>query len=225
MTTELRRGFHDDIAALHERVYDLAVLVSEGITDATVALLDGDVSLADAVVAADAQVDAVYSWVESEVFGLVARQAPVARDLRFLIATLRIAQSVERAGDLTASIARRTVRVDLGAMSQRVRALVLEMGSSAQAAFRAAADCYAVLDAQGAAALPAADDHIDDLQRRLLHELVASAPEADLVESVVDLALIARFYERIGDHAVVVAERVRFVASGEMDASDRDEAT
>lgn len=220
MSSELRRDFHDRLATLHDRVADMAQVVVAGIRDATTALLSGDGALAAGVVAADAEIDAVYPWVEAEVFDVVARQTPVARDLRFVIATFRIAANVERCGDLVASIARRAERLERGALTAPVRATLEEMGAAVALMFERAAQAYLVLDAGVAATVGEIDEHVDRLQRDLLHELVAHPVD---VESAIDLALVARFYERVGDHAVVIAERVRFVAVGEMDAGDRDE--
>ena len=223
MTTELRRGFHDDLAALHALVGEMADIVVEGIRNATTALLEGDSGAAEAVVAADGRVDEAYEGVETLVAELVARQSPVARDLRFLIATLRVAQSLERAGDLVASIARRASRVERAALTPAVRSLVYEISGESEAVLRAAARSYAVLDGELASAVRDDDDRVDDLHRRLMRELV-TAPGGS-VESTVELALVARFYERIADHGVVVAERVRFVSSGAMEAGDHDETT
>lgn len=224
---ELRREFHDHLAELQHRVVEMGNVVTRGVRSATTSLLTGDAGLADAVVDADRAIDAAYPWVEAEVFDLVARQAPVARDLRFLIATMRIAANVERCGDLVASIARRSGRLDPSALSPAARAVVEEMGAVVEREFRTAMHAYAVLDTGIASDVAALEDEVDELQRRLLRELVAGGGgprSVESVESVVDLALVARFYERVGDHAVVIAERVRFVVSGEMDPGDRDEA-
>ncbi|MDQ3107860.1 MAG: phosphate signaling complex protein PhoU [Actinomycetota bacterium] len=218
---ELRRSFHDDLAELRSRVEEMAAVVVEGIRLVTDALLDGDAAAATAVVEADARIDAVYPTVETDVFHLVATQSPVARDLRFLMATLRVAMEVERSGDLVASVGRRVADLDPVALTPAVRRLLSEMGVRATAMFTTAAAAYATLDADRARALPAEDDAMDELHRRLLHELFASDGAA--VASVVELGLIARFYERVADHAVVIAERVGFVVDGSMNASDSDE--
>ncbi|HVM08768.1 MAG TPA: phosphate signaling complex protein PhoU [Acidimicrobiales bacterium] len=217
---ELRRDYHDRLAVLHERVRDIGGIVIEGVRDATRAVLSCDADLAAQVVARDAAIDEVYPWVESEVFDIVARQAPVARDLRFVIATFRIAANIERCGDLVASIARRADRLERGALTPQVRELLEEIGGAVESAFDRAMASYAVLDPDMASTVSGLDVGIDDLQRRLLRAMVSGG--ASDVESVIDLALVARFYERIGDHGVVIAERVRFVALGEMDAGDRD---
>ena len=221
MTTELRREFHDQLAVLHSRVGEMGRVVVDGVRDATAALLDGDTALADRVIAADGFIDETYPWVEAEVFDVVARQGPVARDLRFVIATFRIAANIERCGDLVSSIARRAQRFDRAALRPAVRSRLDALGREVSAMFERSMQAYAVLDLDAALAVSQLDDRVDGLHRDLLHELVTEPVD---VESSIDLAMIARFYERVGDHAVVIAERVRFVVSGEMDAGDRDEA-
>jgi phosphate transport system protein len=217
---ELRRTFHDDLAHVRQLVDDMAATVIAGIGAVTDALLEGDRHAADAVVAADAAIDRTYPVVEDEVFQLVATQAPMGRDLRFLIATLRVAMEVERSGDLVASVGRRVDAIDSVALTSTVRALQRSMGDGAAAMFSSAAGAYAALDAAAAARIPQQDDAMDALHRDLLRELFESSGP---VASVVDLGLIARFYERIADHAVVIAERVRFVVDGAMNPGDADE--
>jgi phosphate transport system protein len=218
---ELRRSFHDELAELRARVDDLTEVVVDGVGRVTDALLDGDEVAARAVIAADARIDAGYPTVEADVFHLVATQAPVARDLRFLIATLRVAMEIERSGDLVASIGRRVGTLDEAALTADVRVLLRAMGDRAAAMFASAAASYRSLDAERAHRLPVEDDAMDDLHRRLLQVLFESSGAS--VGSVVELGLIARFYERIADHAVVLAERVCFVVDGSMNPGDADE--
>lgn len=224
MTTgELRRSFHDDLADLQHRVSTLAGVIVGGLGIATAAVLQGSTEARDSVVNGDRRIDEAYPGIERDVFELVARQAPVARDLRFLIASLRIAQEIERSGDLLASIGRRGPTLDPAALTPTVRDLVGEMSAHGSSMFGQATGAYRTLDAVAARRIPALDDAIDELHRRLLAELFAA--EDGLVGSIVELGLIARFYERIADHAVVIAERVCFVVDGSMNATDADESS
>jgi len=224
MTTgELRRSFHDDLADLQHRVGTVADGVVGGLAIATASVLQGSTEARDTVVAGDRMIDSAYPGIEQDVFELVARQAPVWRDLRFLIASLRIAQEIERSGDLLASIGRRGPTLDPAALTPVVRDLVGEMSEHAASMFAQAAGAYRTLDAVSARRIPALDDDIDELHRRLLGELFRA--EDGLVGSIVELGLIARFYERIADHAVVIAERVCFVVDGWMNATDADESS
>lgn len=223
MQPELRHTFHDQLAAVHGLLADMTAIVNGALDRVTDALLSGDRATAAQIVAGDAPLDDMYVSVESEVQDLLARQAPVARDLRFVLATLRIAQEVERSGDLVASIARRTGRIDLAVLTPEIRGIVHEMGAEAVGMFRSASKAYDVLDPSAASRLSEWDDIMDDLHRRLL--LTVFALRDVSLESAVELGLIARFYERIADHAVVIAERVCFAASGTMHPGDADESS
>lgn len=220
MTTELRREFHDRLALLHAKVDGMGRVVSRGVVDATRAFLSRDHVLAAKVVAADAEVDAAYPWVEAEIFDVVARQAPVARDLRLVIASSRVAANIERCGDLVASIARRAGRIDLAEVDGEPLSYIERMGVEVSTVFDLAVSAYATLDADLAESVAPLDDRIDELHHKVLRCMIRSTADP---EAAIETALVARFYERIGDHAVVIAERVRFVVSGEMDAGDRDE--
>jgi phosphate transport system protein len=219
---ELRRSFHEQLTNISGQVGAMTRVVEDGLDRVTEALLSDDRAAAAEIVAGDAPLDDIYSAVEAEIHDLIARQAPVARDLRFVLAALRIAQEVERCGDLVASIARRTGRFDPEVLTSEIRATVYEMGAEAVGMFRTAARAFDVLDESAAAHLGEWDDVMDELHRRLLLAIFAlgDAP----LESAVELGLIARFYERIADHAVVIAERVCFAASGAMNPGDADES-
>lgn len=209
---ELRRSFHDDLADLQHRVAGLAGVVVGGIGTGTAAVLRGDLAAAEDVVVRNQRIAAAYPGIERDVCNLIARQAPVARDLRFLIATLRIAQEVERCGQLLVSIGRRGPGLDAGALTPRIRRIVEQMDERATLMFDRASRAYQNLDATAAGTVPAMDDAIDELHRRLLGELFDA--RHGLAASIVELGLIARLYERIADHAVVIAERVCFIAEG-----------
>ena len=221
--TELRRTFHDRLAGLHDTVGAMVEHVARGIPTVTDALLEGDAAAAASVVAADAELDAAYARVEAEVFDLVARQGPMGRDVRFLIASLRVAQEAERSGDLAASVGRRVPGFAPDELAPTVRALLYELGAETTQVFDGAARAYRVLDEGLAQQVVAWDDGVDDLHRRLLGELFVA--DRARPETLVELGLIARFYERIADHAVVVCERVRFVAVGDMRPGDSDESS
>ncbi len=223
MQPELRRTFHEQLAGVRDQVNAMTGVVALGLDRVTEALLSGDRETAASVIAGDAPLDDIYALVETDIHDLIARQAPVARDLRFVLAALRIAQEVERCGDLVASIARRAGRLDQDVLTAEIRAIVYEMGAEAVGMFRTASSAFAVLDESAAARLGEWDDVMDELHRRLL--LAVFALRDVSLESAVELGLIARFYERIADHAVVIAERVCFAVSGAMHPGDADESS
>lgn len=218
---ELRRSFHDELTDLRQRVERMAAIVVAGVGAVTDALLGDDAAAAAAVVAGDQAIDALYPTVEHDVFELVATQSPVASDLRFLMATLRIAMEIERSGDLVASVGRRVGTLEPSVLTPEIRLLLAEMGLRATTMFASAAGAYASLDADRARTLAVEDDAMDELHRRLLQCLFRSAPAH--VGTTVELGLIARFYERVADHAVVIGERVGYVVDGAMNAGDADE--
>lgn len=223
MQPELRRTFHEQLTTISDQVSAMTRVMEAGLERVTEALLSEDRSTAAEIVARDAVLDSSYAAVEAEIHDLIARQAPVARDLRFVLAALRIAQEVERCGDLVASIARRTGRFDREVLTSEIRAIVYEMGAEAVGMFGTAARAFDVLDESAAAQLGEWDDVMDELHRRMLRAVFALGDVSP--ESAVELGLIARFYERIADHAVVIAERVCFAASGAMHPGDADESS
>jgi phosphate transport system protein len=170
----------------------------------------------------DAGVDATYAWLESEIFDLVALQAPVGRDLRFLTGSLRIGQAVERTGDLVASIGFRAILVRPYTSDPALAETVRQLGHGAAEMLRGAASAYAVLDEAMAEDVARRDDAIDLLHRSLIRSVYEM--ERLPIEAAVELGLVGRFYERIADHAVVIAERVRFISSSRMNPGDSDEA-
>lgn len=177
----------------------------------------------EVMLAIDRDVDALLEWVEPEVFDLVALQSPVGRDLRFLTSSLRIAQALERVGDLLVSVGRRADVVRPLIQGHGLGPDVLALGAGALDLLQRAAAAYAVFDADAAGALEAADDAVDASHARLRARLfgLGEAP----VEPVVEMGLVARFLERVGDHGVVIGERVRFIARGVMRPGDADEST
>jgi len=217
---ELRSEFHDQLAELHRSVEAMGADVVGMVRSAVDALLEADGSRVEEVEAADAAVDAAYARVEREVYTIVLRQAPVARDLRLVVASLRVAQELERCGDLSRSIARRSSRLDETVLTPRVRLLVHEIGADAIAMLAGAVRAYGVLDDHAAAAVVAADEGLDNLYAALLRELFSLRQAAN--EPLVEAGLVARFLERLGDHAAVISERVRFINGGAFEPNDSD---
>jgi phosphate transport system protein len=207
---ELRRGFHDRLALLHEEVGRLVGDAVAAVRSATGALLEGD-SEAFARAGTSEGSEAREAWVESEVFDLLAREGPLARDLRFLMASLRIAHEAELSRRLAGSIAQRAGRLDPVVLTDKLRPLLYEMGAEAAGLLERAAQAYRVLDETMAAAVVGSDGPVRQLHRRFLAGFFALRDTP--TESAVELGVVARCYERIADHAVEIAERVRFVGA------------
>jgi phosphate transport system protein len=217
---ELRGDYHDRLAELHREVESLGADVVGMVRSAIDALLEGDEARLAEVEAADVEVDVRYAQVERVVYRLVVTQQPVARDLRLIVGSLRVAQELERCGDLACAIARRAHRLDETVLTPRVRLVVHEIGAEAVSMLAAAVRAYGVFDVDAAAAVVAADEALDDLYAQLLRALF----DLDGVggEPMVEAGLVARFLERLGDHATVISERVQFIASGTFDPNDAD---
>ncbi len=207
--TELRQGFRKALEEVDAVVTQLFALVSEGLGAATDALLAGDREAGRAIMRKDALVDELYQRAEWLVQREMLLEGPVAGDFRFLLSVLRIVPELERSGDLVEHIATRAAQGLDAELTPRVRGLIARMGAVGVEMWRLAADAYAERDPSAHARIDARDDELDELHNSLTAEIasgVLSVPVA------IEMALVARFYERLGDHAVNVAKRVRFVA-------------
>lgn len=207
----MRRTFQEELATIDTRVVQLFALVSESLAAATDTLLAGDRDSALAITERDAIIDALNHDIETVVERNLVLQAPVAGDLRFLVCVLRIVPELERSGDLAEHIATRAMR-GLGAqLTPQVRGLVERMGRIGVEMWRAAADAYVERDGEAAARIDQLDDGLDDLHDQLVNAL---DDEAMSRRVAIEMGLVARFYERLGDHAVHISERVRLLAGG-----------
>jgi len=207
MPEELRSAFHRNLAEIDEQVVRLFALVTEGVAGATDAFLAGDREAAKALVERDRLIDTVYVDIEELVQRQFALQSPMASDLRFLLSVLRIVPELERSGDLAEHIAQRAARGLATELTPRMRGLVGQMGRVGVELWRVAAKAYVERDEKAGDSL----GELDDLHISLTAELTTGAIR---VPVAIEMALVARFYERLGDHAVNVAARVRYLATG-----------
>jgi len=195
------------LADIDQQVLRLFAMVSEGLAAATTAFLDNDREAARVVVAADQAIDSLELAVEELVHDqLVAVPCPPAGNLRVLVAVLRIVPELERSGDLVEHIALRTPQGMASLLSPRARGLVDQMGQVGVRMWRGAANAYADRDPGAAERLRTLDDQLDDLHVSLSAELAESVTSTPVA---IEMGLVARFLERLGDHAVNVARRVR----------------
>ncbi len=211
MPEELRLAFHRDLQTIDEKVVHLFALVAEGLAKATDAFLSGDRDAAREVVAKDKLIDSLYHDVEDLVQHQFALQGPMARDLRFLLTVLRIVPELERSHDLAEHIAKAAARGLPRELPPRIRGLIEEMGRVGVEMWRAAAQAWIDQDADVAETLDDDDDELDDLHVSLTAELVSGQLS---VPVATEMTLVARYYERLGDHAVNVAKRVRYLVRG-----------
>ena len=211
----MRDTYHDELDAISSSLVEMANLVGSAMSRATTALLDGDLQLAEQVIAADEAVDARYREVEARAFDLLARQQPVASDLRVLVTSLRMVADLERMGDNAAhvaKIARR--RYPSSAVPPALRSTVLQMGHAAEEIVAKAGSVVAGRDIALAAELEKDDDVMDELHRQLFTAILDDRWDQG-VEAAIDITLVGRHYERFADHAVSVARRVVYLVTGE----------
>jgi phosphate transport system protein len=195
--------------AIESQVLQMFAMVSDGIATATTAFLGADAVTARQVVAADPLINDLQHRIETLVEHQLLDGMLNAHDARALLAVLRIVPEIERAGDLVEHIALRTPQGLAAEIPERCRALVEEMGLIAAEMWRLAAAAYADADTAAADRLRVRDDVLDDLHVSLTAQLASSNIS---VAIAIEMGLVARFYERLGDHAVNVARRVQATA-------------
>lgn len=210
----MRDAYYDQLQAIVSDVVRLTDMVRRALASATLALLDADGRIAELVIAGDTEIDRVTHEIEEHAFLLMATQQPVATDLRQLVATLRIIADLERMGDHAVHIAKvARLREPELAVPERLQPTIRSMAKVADAMIESVSHIVAERDLVAAAALEQKDDEMDRLHRELFQKLLSDSwPHG--VEAAVDLALLSRYYERIGDHAVSMARRMVFQVTG-----------
>jgi phosphate transport system protein len=221
----MREQFETDLQSIDDQMVEMTRLVGSAMNRATTALLDADLAIAESVIAADEQVDALHVDLEERALVLIARQAPVATDLRVLIAALRMSADLERMGDLARHVAKLArLRFPNSAIPAELRGDILEMGQIAEQLVVKTGSIIASRDLKAADELETDDDAMDRLHRGLFNKLLAPTWSHG-VETAVDVTLIGRYYERYGDHAVAVARRVVFLVTGNHAAAHGEQAS
>jgi phosphate transport system protein len=206
---EHRQEFQRELGAIEAKVIELFTMVAEDLPGATRALLSGDHEVVRVLAEREQVIDALYPELEELVNRLILLQAPVASDLRFLLSVLRIVPELERSHDLVVDIARRADHILGEDLSPRCRGLVERMGELASGMWRRAVDSWYQRDRFAAFALGERDEEMDDLHTSLIAEL-ASGPMT--LPVAMEMALVARCYERLAAHAVNIARRVGYLA-------------
>ena len=211
----MRDTYHEELDDINNCLVQMTNTVGSAMSTATTALLDADVALADLVIAGDAAIDATRESIEQRCFTLLARQQPVAGDLRTITTAMRIVSDLERMGDLAEHIAKvARMRFPDHAVPQEVRPVFVEAGHLAQRLVAKTATVIATRDIETAQELETDDDAMDRLHRGLFRELLSDDwPHG--IESAIDITLLGRYYERFADHAVSVARRVVYLVTGE----------
>jgi len=213
--TELRKSFHHELSEVHGELMRIGAQVIEAIPRATRVLLDSDLEGADYMIQGDDEIDARCIEVEEHCYRILALQAPVASDLRSVITALKMTAELERSGDLAVNICKAARRIYGHDMNPKLRGLISKMSEQAQQLFASAMEAYDESDAAKAAALNDMDNFLDDLQRQFIQTIFESHAVGSIdLQVAVQLGVVSRFYERIGDHAVNIGEKVRFLVTG-----------
>jgi phosphate transport system protein len=214
----MRDQYQHQLDAVLNSLVDMTGAVRTALDQATKALLEADATRAETVIGGDLAIDATRERIEDESFDILARQSPVAGDLRMLVATLRMVTDLERMGDLSVHVARvARRRYPAPAVPDLLVPTIQAMAATADKMIAQAAEIIASRDVRAAAELEDTDDQMDSLRRSMFEALLSDEWEQTVgrVEPAIDIALLGRYYERIGDHAVSMARRLIFIVTGE----------
>ncbi|MDT7729113.1 MAG: phosphate transport system protein [Actinomycetota bacterium] len=221
----MREAYHVELEQLARNLAAMSLQVADALERATKALLEVDLGLAEQVISDDQKVDDARAQCEELAYALLALQAPVATDLRTVLAAIHAAESLERMGDLALHVAKAARRRHPDpVLPESVRPYFAEMGSVAVALARQAEQVIKNKDVEAARLLEAADDQVDDIHKHLF-TVIMDRDWPYGVAAAVDVTLLGRFYERYADHAVSVARRMVFVVTGKMPGYGADEDT
>jgi len=211
----IRSAFQDELDGVSQSLVDLTNMVSESIVKSSKALLTADLKLAEEVIATDAKIDDYQHDLDTRIIDIIARQQPVASDLRALITALRMSADLERMGDLSHHIAKvARLRHPNNAIPNDLVLAFTEMGYVAEKLATKVATVITTRDTDMALQVEKDDDEMDDLHRKVSSGIISNGSSIT-IESAIDLTLLGRYYERFADHAVAVARRVYFLVKGE----------
>ena len=210
----IRSVFQDELDSVSQTLFELSVMVSDSMAKATNALMSKNLSLAEEVITFDEKIDTVQHDLDGRIIDIIARQQPVASDLRALVTALRMSADLERMGDLAHHVAKVVrLRHPAAAVPDQLMALIESMGVTAEKIAAKTGVVISTRDTILAAQVEKDDDEMDLLHRQLISTLIAPTWEHG-VETAIDLTLLGRYYERYADHAVSVARRVIFLVTG-----------
>ena len=211
----MRDLYHEELDSIGTTLIEMTGLVAAALNQATEALLGADLQLAEKVISADEQVDALQKALDARSLDLLARQQPVAGDLRTIVTSLRMSADLERMGDLARHIAKvARLRYPESAVPIELHPTITEMGRIGVELAGKTGEIIEGRDVDAARTLEEDDDAMDQLHRALFSALL-DKNTAYPVETAIDVTLIGRYYERFADHAVSVARRLVFLVTGE----------
>ena len=211
----MRDAFHEELDAIQATLVTMGEMVSVAMTRSSEALLKADVKLAEQVISEDEKLDTIQHDLEARAINLMARQQPVAQDLRILVTSLRMSADLERMGDLCHHIAKLArMRYPEVAVPSELIKTIESMGTTAVKIIEKSTHVVKTQDLQAAIELETDDDEMDKLHRALFVALLDDSWSHG-IEAAIDMTLLGRYYERCADHAVSIARRVYFLVKGE----------
>jgi len=212
----VRLSFQEELEGLEAAVHEEAALVLSALRSALNALARSDIELADEVVAFDDEIDRRYVAIEEGVQSLLARQTPVAVDLRLVLAVLRVNLHLERMADYCVTIAKLTKLVgELETSDASILTSIDDMGRRAEEMIHVALDAFSSRDVAKAESLTELDELIDRSNRRAVEDVLSLGHSPDEREYGLRMLVVSRCVERIGDHAVDIGEQVAYLVTGE----------
>lgn len=216
-TIDHRPEFHGELDDLRNEIARLGAVVVELIPRVTEILLLQDLEGAEYVLRGDVEIDARALDTEDRALNMLALQAPVATDLRQIAAVLKLAPEIERSADLCSNICKAARRVYGHDLDPKLRGVIQRMSDQAHKEYKEVVEAYLTTDAVRAAAIRDMDDYLDDLHRQFIAQIFEShASGAIDLQVAVQMAVVARFYERLGDHAVNFSHRIMYIATGHL---------
>lgn len=210
----IRSVFQDELDSVSQTLFDLSVMVSDSMARATKSVMTKDLKLAEEVITSDEKIDTVQHDLDARIIDIIARQQPVASDLRALVTALRMSADLERMGDLAHHVAKLVrLRHPGSAVPAELLSLVEAIGETAEKIATKTGVVISTRDVALAAQVEKDDDEMDELHRKLISALIEPSWSHG-VETAIDLTLLGRYYERYADHAVSVSRRVIFLVTG-----------
>ena len=213
---QLRRMYRDRVAGLVDEALEMGALVLDMVPEVMAALQDHDRERAQRVIRADDVVDAHHRQLQEGVLTLLALEAPVASELRLISSLIHVNIHIERMGDYCVNVAKFVTSASEWRSDPELSAQLQDMGVHTRTVATRALEAYARRDVNLARQLPALDDPVDRLNKGLFRRLVTlAANNESTLDWAMSMALVARYLERFGDHAVDIGEQVIFVVTGE----------
>jgi phosphate transport system protein len=210
----MRDAFHDDLDAISLSLVEMSQLANTAMVRATKAILEADLAIAEEVISEDERIDNLHHDLDARTLTLLARQQPVAGDLRTIVTSIRMSSDIERMGDLAHHVAKLArMRYPACAIPPELVFIIQEMGEVAQRIMTKTTGIITSRDTLAAVELEKDDDAMDKLHRKLF-EILLDDNWSHGIETAIDMTLVGRYYERYADHAVSVARRVYFLVTG-----------